>query len=251
MRVSQNGRNQLRPSRRARIPHPAHRRIPPRPLLPANHQPLLPPRQTLLRPLVQHPLQGRLGHAQITRAHALVEPVNALIPQHLLDAVQTVLVLPRRDPALSREVLVKLQSRLDHPDRVRRRARYHTGYDGRGEVDVCRVVFPIIEPLSQQTFTVAVCKEVDRAGRDDADEVGAETLEQGARAFYLVHGREDRGGFVEVVDCRAEGVHGADVGGAGGLELGLVKVGLEAGFEDVEGGCEGCCCHAADTEIRG
>ena len=35
--------------------------------------------------------------------------------------------------------------------------------------------------------------------------------------------------------------------GAGGVELGLVEVGLEAGFEDVEGGSEGSCCHASDS----
>lgn len=69
--------------------------------------------------------------------------------------------------------------------------------------------------------------------------------------FYFVYGCEDWGGFVEVVDCCVEGVYGVDVGGVGGFELGLVKVGLEVGFEDVEGGCEGCCCYVVDIEIRG
>lgn len=34
---------------------------------------------------------------------------------------------------------------------------------------------------------------------------------------------------------------------AGGVELVLVEVGLETGFEDVEGGGEGGSCHASDT----
>ena len=35
--------------------------------------------------------------------------------------------------------------------------------------------------------------------------------------------------------------------GAGGVELLLVEVGLEAGFEDVKGGSEGGGCHASDS----
>lgn len=36
-------------------------------------------------------------------------------------------------------------------------------------------------------------------------------------------------------------------GGSGGAELGLVEIGLEAGFKDVKGCCKGCRCHATDT----
>ena len=50
-----------------------------------------------------------------------------------------------------------------------------------------------------------------------------------------------------MIDRRAHGVGVFDGVGLGGAKLGLVEVALESSFENVEGCCEGCGCHAPDT----
>ena len=258
MRICDDSGNEFRTTGRSHLARPLHRVIPPRLVPAAEPHPLLAPRQGGLELLVQHPLHGALHDAQVARAHALVQAADPLVAHNLPDAVGAVAVLAvRRGGALAglleRRVLVQLQTRLDHPDGVRRGARGHAGGDARREVHPCGLL-PAVPVLGHEPLAIAVDVEADAARGHDADEVRAETLKQGPGPFGPVDGAQDLQGVGEVVDGGADGVEGVvvgDAGGsAGGSDLGLVEVGLQTGLEDVEGRCHGCGRHASDAVER-
>lgn len=101
--------------------------------------------------LVDDPVEGALGDAEVAGAEPPEEPPRPLVPHRLPDAVPGVAVAaegPRRLPVdaaglglvvlvvdeLRRVVLVKLQARLHEPDRVRHRAGRDARRHGAGEV---------------------------------------------------------------------------------------------------------------------
>lgn len=248
MGIRQHSGNQLRAARSAKLARPVDRPVPPALLPPAPHDPLLPPRQPGLHLLVQHPVQRRLHHAQVAGAHALVQPAHPFLAHNLPHAVGAVPIPPLRDPpAARRHVLVKLQPRLDHPDRVRHRGRHHARRAARQQV-APGALLPVVPVLREELLAVAVDVEVDGAGRHHADEVGPKALEERPPALGAVDGAQDLQRVREVVEGRAGRVERGDVGGgAGCADLRLVEVGLEAGFQDVEGRCEGCRRHASNA----
>ena len=83
-------------------------------LVPGGHRPSsvddvgLPPGEVGLHPLVEHPLQRALGDAEVARRQPTVETPDALLADHLLHAIETVLVLSPRAVAAARGRLVKL-----------------------------------------------------------------------------------------------------------------------------------------------
>lgn len=248
MGICRQRRKQLRAARRGRLARVVDRVVPPGPGAPARLDALLAVGQLLLEALVQDPLQRGLGHAQVARAQALEEAAGPLVAQDLAHAVEAVAVPAAGGVAGALgDVLVELQARLDEPDGVGGGARRDAGDDGRAQVHPGGLA-PAVEVVREQALAVAVDVEVDGARGDDADQVGPQPLEQGARALLPLHGAQDLQRLGEVEEARAQGVgRGGGVGGARGAELGLVEVGLEAGFEDVEGGGEGRGCHAADS----
>lgn len=135
-----------------------------RPRTPKHAQPLLctplPFRQPF-QPLIQRPLYGGLRDTKVARAQALVEASYAFLPQDLLH---------RRERAAMQfsRLLLKLQSCLDHPDRVRRCA----GRDARAR---CRaevypgILLPVVEATRDDVLAVTVGEEVDRTRGDDTD----------------------------------------------------------------------------------
>lgn len=249
VRISQQSSKQLCAARRSRLPCVVHSVVPPVLLTPTRFDTLLPLRQLLLQPLVQHPLQRRLGDTKIAGAQALEEATDAFVPEYLPYAVQAIPVLPLGRVARPLgDVLVQLQPRLDQPNWIRRSAGRNARRDRRAQVHPCRFL-PSVEIVRDQTFAVAIDVEIDGPRRNDTYEVGAETFEQSARAFLLLYSTEDLKSLGEVEEACLEGVcRGVGVGGARGTELGLVEVGLEAGFEDVEGCGKSCGCHATDTK---
>ena len=175
MRVCDQRCNTFRRTRAPNHPHP---------LL---HTTLsLRPRGELFQPLVQHPLDCPLRHAQIARAQPLIEPAHALVPQNLLDHRDGPPKerLPAR-PSELRLVCVELEARLDDPDRVRRGAGRDAG-DGRGGEVHPRVLLTVVEGVGDDLLAVAVREEVDGPCGDDADEGGPEALEQRARRLLAV-----------------------------------------------------------------
>lgn len=248
MRIRRDGSDQLRASRRDHLARPVHRLVPQGLLPAAQHNGLLPPREVPLHLLVQHPVHRRLRGTEVARAHAAVQAREALLPQDLARAVQAVPVLPlRRAAALLRDVLVELQPRLDHPDGVRRRRRHDPRRRRRRQVHP-RGLAPAVEVLCDDALPVAVGVEVDGAGGDDADEVGAQALEEGAGPLDAVDRRQDLERLGEVVHRGAEGCEGLEVR-ARAADLRLVEVGLQAGLEDVEGRRQGRGRHAANAGV--
>jgi len=159
--------------------------------LPAEQDALLPPTERRLHLLVQHPLEGRLGHAEVRGAHAFVETPEALVPHDLANAVPAVAVLAVLEAhGLRRRVLVQLEARLDQPDGVRGRRRDDAGEDGGREMDPCRLL-AAVEVFRDQPLPVAVRVEVDRPGRHNADQVGPQPFEQCAPALGPLDRDED------------------------------------------------------------
>ena len=234
MGVCEDGGDQFRAARGAGIASPVDRVVPPRLLAAARNNLLLSQSQRRLHALVQHPLQRRLGHAQVAGAHALVQAAEPFVAQDLPDAVVAVLVLPpRHAAALGSHVLVQLQPRLDHPDRVRRRARHDARQYARAEVHPCALL-PVVEVLGDQPLAVAVGEEVDGARGHHADEVGAEALEQRPGAFLPVDRRQDLACLAKVVPGGADGIERhSGVRLSRGFELCLVEIGLESRLKDV------------------
>lgn len=90
-------------------------------------------RREPLKPLIQHPLDRALRHAQIARAQALVEALNALLPQNLLDHTNGASEeRPRpRNLGLMR---VELETCLNDPDGVCHGTGGDAGERGGGEM---------------------------------------------------------------------------------------------------------------------
>lgn len=91
-------------------------------------------------------------------------------------------------------------------------------------------------------FVVIVNVEIDVVCGDDIDEVGIEIFEECVVVFGMVDGFEDLESFCEMMKSSVSGVL-CDSGLCcmSGFYLGLVEVGLEVGFEDVEGSGYGGC----------
>lgn len=253
VRIGNDSGHELRRSSSTKLASPVDGAIPPGLLPSAELDPFLSAHETSLDLLVEHPVHGALDNTEVARAHALVEAADALVADDLPDAVDTILILPmrrgRRRGALSGggggsssrscDVLVELQACLDHPDRVCGRARGHTrGNTGR-EVHPGSL-FASVEVLGDEMLAVAVDVEAYAARRHDANEVGAETLEEGAGALEDVDRTEDRHRVREMVESSADRVEGCSSSGRcrrcrSGADLGLVEVGLQACLEDIEG----------------
>lgn len=207
MRICYDSGNKLCAACSAELARPIDRVIPPCLLSAAALDALLPPHQRPLDLLVQHPVHGRLGHAEIAGAHALVEAPDPLVAQHLANAVQAVFI-----PALGgaaafgRHVLVELQPGLDHPDWVGRCTGDDAGQGRRAEVHPGRVL-AAVEMLGDEALAVAVGEEIDGAGGDDADQVRPQALEESPRPLLAVDGGEDGPRFLEVIRNGAERVH--------------------------------------------
>lgn len=244
--------NQLGTARRASLARPVHRRVPPRLLLAARKKAGLSSRQRGLHLLVQCPLQRRLRNAEVARAHALVQAAQALVAQDLAHAVPRVTILTLHGAAAAlRDVLVELQARLDHPDGVGGRRGGDTG-NGTGRNMHPRGLLATVPVFRHEALAVTVDEEVDATRGDDADQVGPQTLEQRAPALGAVDGGQDVDGVAEVVHRGARRVEpdgdlGFGGGGTGSSELGLVDIGLQSGFQDVEWRGEGCGRHASDS----
>lgn len=110
----------------------------------------------------------------------------------------------------------------------------------------------MVKAIGNNPFTVAIRIKVDAPGRHHADQIRAKAFEECAPPFDFVHAEKDLEGFAEVKKCGSAGrevcVWRYAMAGSVGEELRLVKVGLQAGFKDVERGGQGGCCHASDTE---
>lgn len=208
------------------------------------------PRQVRLELLVQHPVEGGLGDAQVARAHALVEAADALLAQNLAHAVVAVAVPPAHLGAGARalgHVLVELHARLDHPYGVGGGRGGDARGAGRQHVHPGRLL-AAVPALGEDALAVAVDVKVDGARGHDADEVGAEALEERLGALGALDGAQDVQRVAEVVVGGGEGAaRRLRLHGLRGAQLGLVNVGLEAGFENVEGCGEGRGRHATDT----
>ena len=113
------------------------------------------------------------------------------------------------------------------------------------------ILLSMVEMIRNNPLSISICEEIYTPCRHNTNQVRSKSLEQCAPSFDFVDGEEDLESFAEVKEGAASGREGGvwvDAHlGAGGVELGLVEVGLEAGFEDVERGSEGSCCHASDS----
>ena len=200
-----------------------------------------------LQPLVHHPLHRALRDAEVAGAQAAVQAADALVPERLECAVDGAAV-PPPGHTLRRAIPVQLQPRLDDPDRTRRRPRDDAGLDCREEMHGGALLAGE-EPVRNGPLPRGVAPEVDGARGDDADEVWAEALEERPGALDPRDGDQNLQGLADVEEGGAEEGEGVERGdaacGPGGGELGLVEVGLEARFEDVEGRGEDCRGHAA------
>lgn len=83
------------------------------------------------------------------------------------------------------ELLLELQTRLDHPDRIGGRGSRDAGGGGGQQVDRGGVRREV-EIGCEDVFAVAVGEKVDGPGGDDADEGRAQTAKEGAEAFMDV-----------------------------------------------------------------
>lgn len=254
MGIGDDGSHQLRTARSAGVARPFQCLVPPSLVPPSAHDLSFPPGESDLHLLVQHPLHGRLDDTKVAGAHTAVEAPEALVPQDLAHAVVAVAVLAHcGTPTALRDVLVQLQAGLYHPDRIRNGRGDDAGGDTGRKVNP-RGLLALVGILGDEAFAVAVDVEVDAAGGDDADEIGAEALEEGPPPLSLVYGAENLEGVVEVVEGGAGGIDGAKglhLGLASDADLGLVEVGLQSCLEDVEGSCEGCGRHATDSRDWG
>lgn len=198
--IRENSGHTLRSTGTESIAGPTHRVVPPRPLTAALDQRLLPQAQTALDLFVQHPLECALGDTQVAGTHALEETTEALVAHNLADAVPAVAVAASGQIALvfSAVLLIELQARLDEPDGVRGRAGRDACRHGTGQMyERARGVEA--GPLRVSALTGRVDIEVDAAGGDDAEQVGAEAFEQGARALETVHIPQDLDRLGQVV----------------------------------------------------
>ena len=189
--------------------------------------------QALLEVLIQHPVQGTLGDAQVRGAHALEEARGPLFAHDLFDAVPTVAVDAPADIAFAGGiVLVELQAGLDQPDGVRGRAGGDAGRRRRRQVHP-RVRGVGARPRRVGPLARAVDVEVDAARRDDAHQVRPQALEQRPPPLYPVHVPQDLERLGQVVAHRPQRRHAhVAAAGRGGRrftcspQLGLVEIGL-------------------------
>jgi hypothetical protein len=137
----------------------------------------------LLEALVQRPLDHALGHAKEARAQPLVEPAHARLGRDRADHAQA--AADAAHGGRARAPLFELQPRLHDPDRVRAGRSDDAGDGGRGEVHE-RGLAPAVEVLRDQLLAVPVREEVDASRGDDADERGAEALEEGSWGLVSV-----------------------------------------------------------------
>ena len=161
MRIGQNSRDELGEARGTNLARPVDCVIPPIFGSATERDALLSPDQGPLELLIQHPVHGRLGHAQVARAHALVQTADPFVAQHLADAVQAVLIPALGDAAaLFRQVLVELEAGLDHPDGVCRCAGDDASEGRRAEVHPGGVL-AVVEIVANNALAVAVRVEID------------------------------------------------------------------------------------------
>src|SRR4051812_30121736 len=91
----------------------------------------------------------------------------------------------------------------------------------------------LVEVLGDQPLSVAVEVEVYRSGGNNADEVGAEALEESSGAFGTLDGDEDLERFMEVEGDGSKGVCRLRSGqSVGRTQFLLVDARLKPGFED-------------------
>lgn len=231
VRVGQDGRDKLGHARGAKVARPLDRAVPRRLGAPAALNLLLPAREVRLELLVQHPVQRRLGDAQVARAHALVHAADALLAHNLPHAVVAVAVSSAHLGAAAgplRDVLVELHARLDHPDGVRGRRRRDARHAGGQHVHPRRLL-AVVPALGEDALAVAVDVKVDGARRHHADEVGPEALEERLGALGALHGAQNVQRVAQVVKGSRERIaRRLRLHGLRGAQLGLVNVGLES-----------------------
>ena len=73
-----------------------------------------------------------------------------------------------------------------------------------------RGLLPIVEPIADDLLAVSVDVEVDRACRDDTDQIGSEALEKSSPAFCLGNLPQDLSRFTNVKQRAASERHGLD-----------------------------------------
>lgn len=99
-----------------------------------------------------------------------------------------------------------------------------------------RCFLAIIGVLRDNALAVAVDVEVDSASRNNSNKVGAKTLEESARAFGFVDVADNLEGVIEMVKGRSGRVKSTKdlyLGLSCSSNLGLVKIGLESGLENI------------------
>lgn len=124
-----------------------------------------------LQALIQDPLEGGFGDAEVGGREAAVQAPDPLVADRLLDAVPAVAVLAAEARLVARVVLVELDARLHHPDWIGGGAGGDAGDGGGGEVDRPHVLAAFgVEVVVEDALAVAVDVEVDAAGGDHSDE---------------------------------------------------------------------------------